>query len=99
MFNSVTFKTKIYGGGVLQQLRFVQNCRMDVASDECLKGTFQTLFNCCYSYSNNSPRDQRQLNQSQTALFIASTLFIDWSGLIYALWLLQVVTLVIESLL
>lgn len=26
--------------------------------------------------------------------FIASTLFIDWSGLIYALWLLQVVTLV-----
>lgn len=33
--------------------------------------------------------DQRQLNQSQTAPFIASTLFIDCYGLIYALRLLQ----------
>lgn len=76
---------------------------MDVASDEMW--TFSDLVQSPLQQQQQQQQqqqltqDQKQLNQSQTTLFIASTLCIDWSDLIYALWLLRVVTLAIKSLL
>lgn len=54
---------------------------------------------CLVAVATTTAPENRDSSINSRLLLIASTLFIDWPVLIYALWLLQLVILAMKSLL